>query len=473
MPTLIRVWHAPCCWLSERAGSSARSKLGATAPMSLFGSMTTAISGLNAQSHALSNISGNVANSQTTGFKRLDTTFADMVVKSGRLDSVSGVIADDIATNNVQGSVEQVDNALALALGGQGFFNVAKPVSRTPNGVVAFEGRTIYTRAGDFRLDRDGYLVNSAGYALRGWQADTDGVLNRSDLPPIRIDRGLQPGQATSAVGLSANLPTQPEPGAAISTTTQVHDALGQLQPIMLSWAQATSAGAPVPNTWTLTATWTDGATNAPASQTFDVTFNGAPAAPGNPPAGTLRSAGPAGGGGAPGAAGASATIQIAPNFGPGAQTIALSLGSFGGTDGVTQFAGNEYVLRNITQDGFESGAFSSVALRDTGDVVANYDNGQSRIVGRVPVTTFANSDELERLDGQAWTASAEAGSAVVSDGGRNGAADIAVGAIERSNVDIASEFSKLIVAQRAYTANTRIVTTVDEMLQETINMRR
>jgi flagellar hook protein FlgE len=442
--------------------------------MSLFGSMTTAISGLAAQSHALSNISGNVANSQTTGFKRLDTSFEDMVAQSARHDFVSGgVKADNQATNNIQGSMEQVESPLSLALSGRGFFSVTRPVSRTAEGVVSFDARDAYSRAGDFTMDRDGYLINGSGYALRGWQADASGELNRSALSEIRVDRGLQPGQPTGEVQVSANLPTQPTAGATMSTTMQVHDALGQQRPLTLGWTQATAGGVPVPNSWDLNVTWTDGATNAPVSQTFGVVFNGASTLPGAPPAGTLQSITLAGGAAAPGAAGAPAALTINPNFGPGAQPVNLSFGTFGGTGALTQFAGTEYTLRSVSQDGAAAGAFASVAVRDNGDVVANYDNGQSRVVARVPVVTFADPDALDRLDGSAFGATSEAGPAVVADAGRGGAADINVGAVERSNVDIASEFSKLIVAQRAYTANTRIVTTVDEMLQESLNMRR
>jgi flagellar hook protein FlgE len=111
--------------------------------------------------------------------------------------------------------------------------------------------------------------------------------------------------------------------------------------------------------------------------------------------------------------------------------------------------------------------------VRENGDVAVNYDNGQSRVVARVPVTTFSDPDRLARLDGQAFMRTVESGEARVADVASNGAGKLTIGAVERSNVDLATELSKLIVAQRAYTANTQIVTAADQLLQDTINMRR
>lgn len=463
------LWHAGCNGSGDCAGITAARYRGVP-PMSLFGSMTTAISGLNAQSHALSNISGNVANSQTTGFKRLDTSFEDLVAQSARLDYVSGgVKAENQATTNIQGTVEQVEDPLSLALGGRGFFSVARPVSRAPDGTAAFDPRPTYSRAGDFSLDRDGYLVNSNGYVLRGWMADGSGTLDRSTLSEIKVSRGSLPAQPTTEVFLSANLPSEPAPGAAMSTTTTVYDALGNQHPVSLIWSRTDENGTPLnPNTWRLTVSSPDPSSSTPQSATFTLEFNGPGSNAGDPPAGTLKSVKDENGN-----AVQSSGIPISLNSDVGMQSVKINLGALNSTGGLTQFAGTEYNLRSISQDGAPAGAFSSLTFRETGDVVANYDNGQSRTIARVPVVTFPNSDALERLDGQAFAATAEAGPAQVTDAGRNGAAKLDIGAVERSNVDIAAEFSKLIVAQRAYTANTRIVTAADEMLQDTINMRR
>jgi flagellar hook protein FlgE len=118
-------------------------------------------------------------------------------------------------------------------------------------------------------------------------------------------------------------------------------------------------------------------------------------------------------------------------------------------------------------------GSFSSLSTRSTGDLVVNYDNGQSRTIGRVPVVTFNNPDGLQRQDGQAFTATVASGTPLAEDAGTNGAGSLVTQSTESSNVDIASEFTKLIVAQRAYSANTKMVTTADDMLQQTIDMKR
>jgi flagellar hook protein FlgE len=148
-------------------------------------------------------------------------------------------------------------------------------------------------------------------------------------------------------------------------------------------------------------------------------------------------------------------------------------LGGFGVPTGLTLYSGSEYSVRDLSQDGVPLGSFSGVTIRENGDVAVNYDNGQTRVVARVPIVAFNDPDKLQRLDGQAFLRTVESGEARVTDAASNGVGKLVTGSVERSNVDIAAEFSKLILAQRAYTSNTRIVTAADEMLQDTINMKR
>lgn len=430
--------------------------------MSLFGSMTTAISGLNAQARALGHVSDNVANSQTVGFKRTDTNFVSYLTDSTlSVHRPGSVVARPDYTNTVQGTIEQTENPIALAIAGQGFFSVSLPTG-TANGQVTFDERQFFTRAGDFQMDRNGYMVNGAGYFLQGWLANAAGEPDRTRIQPIRVSELVFNPIATSNIELSANLPA----GGTVPVSTQlnVYDSLGALQPMTLTW---TPAGA---NTWTLDIS----ATGAGGSLgTIDLQFGQAaspPVADGTVGAfanatGTLA--------GAAAVVGDPALVSFTANFGQGPQAITLNLGAFGAARGVTQYAGDEYVVRNLAQDGVPLGAYSSVSVREDGDVAINYDNGQSRVIARVPITTFNAPDMLQRLDGQAFMRTLESGEARTSDPASNGSGRLAIGSIERSNVDIASEFSKLIVAQRAYTANTRIVTASDEMLQDTINMRR
>jgi flagellar hook protein FlgE len=430
--------------------------------MSLFGSMTTAISGLTAQARALGHVSDNVANSQTVGFKRTDTNFVSFLTDSTLVVHRPGsVVARPDYTNTVQGTIEQSENPLALAIAGQGFFSVALPTG-SANGQVTFDERQFFTRGGDFQMDRNGYMVNGAGYFLQGWNVDATGEPDRTQIQPIRVSELVFNPIATSAIELSANLPA----GGAdpVTTTLNVYDSLGTLQPMTLTWTPGAA------NVWTLDIA----STGAGGSVgTIDLSFGQAatvPVADGTigefaNATGTLSGAGAV--------AGNPALVSFTADFGQGPQAITLNLGAFGAARGLTQYAGDEYELRNLAQNGVPLGAYSSTTIRENGDVAINYDNGQARVIARVPITTFNAPDMLQRLDGQAFMRTVESGEARTADPASNGAGRLSVGSVERSNVDIAAEFSKLIVAQRAYTANTRIVTASDEMLQDTINMRR
>ncbi len=434
--------------------------------MSLFGAMNTAISGLTAQSAAFSNIGDNVANSQTVGFKRVDTSFEDyLTTSSPTLNQSGAVVARPDYVNTVQGTVTQTDKPLDLAIAGQGFFTVSTQAGDA-KGAPVFKAQPEYTREGDFTLNKDSYLVNSSGHFLNGWPADANGVVDQTTLKPIQVGQGSYSPVPTSEVTLSANLPATPDPATPITSQVQVYDALGQTHPLQLSWTPVTGT----PNAWQVAISQPGVA--APLG-VAGVNFGTA----GNPaaPQGTIGSVTAVSGTvtGSPFAAGSAATLNVSANFGSGPQAISLNLGNFGQANGLTQFAGSSYSLKSLTQNGVAPGSFSGVETRANGDVVVKFDNGQSRTVARVPVTTFTNADALQREDGQAFTATRESGAPQTLAAGSNGAGSLVVSAVESSNVDIASEFTKLIVAQRAYSANTKMVTTADELLQQTLDMKR
>ena len=138
-----------------------------------------------------------------------------------------------------------------------------------------------------------------------------------------------------------------------------------------------------------------------------------------------------------------------------------------------TQFAGTQYQLSSLTQNGVPPGSFASVAMQTNGDVVVNYNNGQSRTIAQIPVVTFNSPDSLQSQNGQAFTATLTSGAPTANATNTNGAGTLVTNSVEGSNVDIAAEFSKLIVAQRAYSANAKMVTTADDMLTQTIDMKR
>ena len=160
-------------------------------------------------------------------------------------------------------------------------------------------------------------------------------------------------------------------------------------------------------------------------------------------------------------------------DFGSGPQAITLNMGTYGGATGVTQYAGTTYNLQGISQNGVPPGNFAGVSTQANGSVVVNYNNGQSRTIAQVPLVTFNNPDALQRQDGQSFTSTIQSGDPLAEQVNTNSAGSLVVSSVESSNVDIATEFSKLIVAQQAYSANTKVVTTANDMLQATINMKQ
>ncbi len=493
--------------------------------MSLYSSMNTALSGMSAQSRALGHVSDNIANSQTVGFKRTDTSFVSYISESNaEVHRPGTVLARPDFTNQVQGTIEQVENPLAMAISGQGFFSAALPVSTGADGTRIFDARNFYTRAGDFNRDSEGYMVNGSGYVLQGWPV-TDGVVDKTQLVPIQVQEDAFTPTPTQELNFTGNLSAGSTTDQ--STSIQVIDSLGNSRALTLTFAPTAATN---DNTWTLSInapaattpalgtikvafgedpvdwapskayvvgdtissdnkvyratvagtsapTGTGPATTTPAAD-GGVTWVYERAAPPSQPDGTLAEffGGTGTLTGTTSTTGSPATVTFQADFGQGLQTMALNLGSFGVSGGLTQFAattGSGLSVNSFEQDGIPIGAFSSVSTQKNGDVRINYDNGQSRVVARVPVTVFKDPDKLEHLDGQAFLRTTESGEAGVVEAGEDGAGLLSTRAIERSNVDIATEFSKLILAQRAYSANTKIVTTVDELLQETLNMRR
>ena len=168
---------------------------------------------------------------------------------------------------------------------------------------------------------------------------------------------------------------------------------------------------------------------------------------------------------------GSAATITMALNFGLGTQPVALNLGQFGATTGITQFAGSGYEVAAQTQNGSTQGNFSSVTIQPTGAVVINYDNGATQTVAQIPLANFASPDSLQQQNGQAYTATLSSGAANIVSAGSGGTGTMVVGAQEGSNVDIATQFTQMIVAQRAYTANSKVITTANSMMQDVLNM--
>jgi flagellar hook protein FlgE len=443
--------------------------------MSLFGAMNSAISGLTSQSDAFGDISDNVANSQTVGFKRVDTSFVDYLTTSTAARNDPGaIVAKPIYVNDVQGTIKGTDSPLNVAIAGQGFFAVSQQTG-VLTGRPIFNPQQFYSRAGDFSLNNQGYMVNSAGQFLNGWVVDqVTGNVNQNALVPIQVSQTALNPQATLNVDLSANLPATPAPGSAtpgspISSDITVYDALGTAHTVALGWSQNAA------NDWTLTITAPNPLGVPTAMGTVDVQFGSIVS--GNPVnAGTVGQISGGTGTVVPvpfAAVGSAATMSIGLDFGSGPQSVNLNLGSYGSGTGVTQYAGTTYNLEGLSQDGVPPGNYAGVSTQANGTIVVNYNNGQTRTIGQVPLVTFNAPNSLQRQDGQSFTATTASGDALAEQVNTNGAGSLVINSVESSNVDIATEFSKLIIAQQAYSANTKVVTTANDMLQATIAMKQ
>lgn len=451
--------------------------------MGIFGAMTTAVSGLAAQAYALENISGNIANSQTTAFKRIETAFVDLIPDSGPQRQLSGsVTSQSRATNTIQGQISSTAITTHLAVNGDGYFVVQRPAGFV-DGQPTFSTVNAYTRRGDFTIDSSGYMVNGAGYYLRGLPLDrTTGNPVGSSPVAIRITNDVIPARATTTINYRASLPTVPATASASASTpgselmapalvgqatigpadaatfvstsiagdsVTVYDSLGNKADVQIRWAKTANASAgPPPTSDTWSAYYQSNSTAGAEQWTRiggDFVFDSA---------GQLTS--PT----------TSPTITGLTVNGTNVGNVTLELGA----GGLTQYARADGTVQvtDIGQNGYAVGELMNVTITDAGRVRGNYSNGQSVDLFSIPLASFNGDDMLKRLDGGAFAETAGSGPPILGASGR-----IVSQSLESSNVDISEEFTKLIVTQQAYAANTRIVTTSNSMLQETINMIR
>jgi flagellar hook protein FlgE len=463
--------------------------------MGIFGALTTAVGGLRAESYALENVSGNIANSQTTAFKRIDTSFLDLIPQTALTSQLAGgVTTQSRSTNSVQGDVQTASVATFMAINGNGFFAVQKPGTFT-DGAPVFDGVDRYTRRGDFQLDKNGYLVNGAGYYLEGVPIDpTTGNPSGSSPQVLKFQNDFLPAQETTKIDYRANLASYPlttkhdtsVPGSELLQAASFPPANNPLVPpggtgqvvgndtsTFLDETVAGGAvttydvsGAPV----NLQFRWgkTDSASlGAGHTDTWNMFYQVNPNATGTQVAWqnvnqnfTFSASGQM----SPAIASVTLTNAVVNGVSLGSPVINF------GTGGVTQFAdanGNVQV-NQIQQDGFPAGKLQSVGVSTNGRIVGNYSNGRNLDLAEISVATFNGTNFLKRIDGGAFEATDESGQAVF---GKSGT--IVGSSLESSNTDIADEFTKLIVTQQAYSANTKVITTSNTMVQDLLNVLR
>jgi flagellar hook protein FlgE len=421
----------------------------------VLSAMNSGVSGLRAEGEAIGVVGDNIANVNTTGFKSQRVIFQDVLghsILAGTAGSMpgSGVRVGDIQQLFTQGSLSNTGVSTDLALSGDGFFTV--------KGAVDGLQGNFYTRAGTFTINKDGYMVNPQGLQVQGYMANPDGTFQAA-ISSIKVPTAALPANATTKMAVTANLDqttlavkdagtpltfdvTNPSATSDYSTTMTVYDSLGAAHTMDIYFNQNASGD------WTWNAVSQADANAAPAIVgTGNLTFDNTGALTGGN------------------------TGNIALTYtGAAASAITVDFGT--GLNGVTQFASPSNVSSQ-SQDGYSSGDFSGVAVDGQGVVTGLYTNGQQLAIGQLAIAKFRSNDGLGRAGQNLWIETRDSGAVAFGTAGSGGRGAVSAGALEGSNVDLAEQFVGLIQHQRSFSANSKTITTADEMLQELINIKR
>lgn len=444
--------------------------------MSVQSAMSAAVSGIQNQSRALGSVSDNIANVNSIAYKRTDVRFLSQVTQSGGSNtSIVPGGTQAVFFSNIQdeGLPKPTQNPTDLAIGKRGFF----VVKRTPENSAA--NASFYTRVGDFRIDREGFLKNSAGYYLQGWKLE-DGETDFGAVVPINLASFASPAQQSTKIELDMNLPAEAKDGDKESIDVEIFDSLGVAHNINLQFTKKPiPAGSPPGTTgaWgvsipkmTKVSDGTDSLSDpdpatAGVTLSFDtITFdsNGKPNlldGSGDPldPKIQINFTG--------------VTTSTGGILGDGASNdIQLDLGTHGQPDGATYNAAS-FSIRKKFQDGIPYGVFEDVSIDDKGVVTASFTNGTKRDLYLIPLATFNDANSLQQARGGIFVQTTQSGSALLQSPGVGQASTITSKSLESSRVDIADEFTRMIEIQRAYSANARMITTSSEMLEEILRV--
>ncbi len=455
--------------------------------MSISSAMLAGASGMRANSSAIAAISDNISNVNTVGYKRIRSDFTSQLSSQNKTTThnAGGVLANHTTLTTEQGSPTASTVPTHLALDGNGFF-VVRPRSDDATNADPF----LFTRAGQFSPDADGYLRNVSGQFLQGWPVGEDGSISASptdlnSLEPVQVAGLVGDASATTSAAISANLQSSQAVSAAAATydatasatnmasgavtpdfqvPLQIYDSQGGLHTLTFAFLKT---GA---NTWqsevflpagesVAGATLIDG--QLAAGTVAFTPFGQIDAAATTLPTSLTINA-----------SGAATGPAWAASAGLGAQTVALNFTAGGGFSGLTGFAADS-LLGTSQVNGTPFGSLSSVDVDDNGFVTALFTNGLTRQLYQIPVATFQNSDALTAEQGGVYRLSSEAGNFAMRAAGTAGAGQLQSRALEASTVDLAEEFSNLIITQRAYSASSKIITTADEMMDELIRLKR
>jgi flagellar hook protein FlgE len=395
-------------------------------------SLFAGISGLRQHQTMMDVTGNNIANVNTAGFKTSSVVFQDtlsqMLKAAGSPQGDAGgtnpgqiglgVKLGGISTNFAQGSAQTTGRATDLMIQGDGFF------------AVRSGGEQLYTRAGSFNFDASGKLVTPEGAVVQGWMGAAGAINVNGPVGDIQLPMGkLLPPTATGAGVVGGNLPAGLATGESVSTSITMYDDLGNKRDIEYLFTKA--AG----NNWTMAVR--EGATTL---STQALAFNGlgAMTTP-NPP-----------------------TVTFNAGWGP----ISAEIG------GITQYSGGSTVAA-LEQDGAPMGSLQAFTMSPDGTVVGVFSNGMKQKLAQVAVGNFTNPPGLEKVGGSMYRSTVNSGLVQMGVAGNGGRGQLASGQLEMSNVDLASEFTNLIVAQRGFQANSKIISSSDEVLQDLVNLKR
>ena len=433
--------------------------------MTISSSLNASVAGLNANANRLATISDNIANASTFGYKRAVTDFHSMVVENGQgRYSAGGVRTTSTRLIDQRGSLVSTNNPTDLAVRGRGMLPVTTEASvQVQNG----EHPLLLGTTGSFRPDSQGYLRSPAGLILMGWPANADGSIptfprdSVEGLEPIQINGNQFAGEATTRVDLAVNLPaTGTEAGSSGTSevlSVEYFDNLGKSEQLDMSFTP-TVPGSGASNEWTLTIT--DSASAGAVVGEYTIVFDDTRGA-----GGTMLSVTPVSGGAYDAAAG---TVAVTVDGGP----LEIGIGEIGSAAGLTQLS-DAFAPVSISKNGTPVGNLTGIEVDPNGYVRASFDTGINRTLYQVPLVDVSNVNGLDALDHQSYRVTPDSGTFFMWDAGDGPTGDIVSFAREESTTDVAGELTQLIQTQRAYSSNAKVIQTVDEMLQETTNIKR
>ena len=433
--------------------------------MTISSSLNAGVAGLNANATRLAAISDNIANSATYGYKRMQADFHSMVISSSNGSySAGGVRSTTQRLVDQRGALVSTSNPTDLAVRGRGMLPVAQA---SQIGVANGNPQMYLTTTGSFRTDAEGYLRTDSGLILLGWPAMPDGSIptyprDTSDgLEPVQINVNQFTGEPTTSINMGVNLPATETDAGSAGLTNQLaieyFDNLGTSESIEIEFTP-TVPGSGSSNEWTMVLR--DTASAGAIVGEYTLTFDSSRTA-----GGTLASVAAVSGGAYDPSTGAlSVNVQGGP--------MEINIGMLGASDGITQLS-DSFAPVSISKDGSPVGNMTSVEVDANGFVHALFDTGITRTIYQIPLVDLPNPNGMVALDYQTYMPSPQSGSYFLWDAGDGPTGDIVAYAREESATDVAGELTSMIQTQRAYSSNAKVIQTVDEMLQETTNIKR